>query len=418
MNSLTTDIAIIGGGLMGASTALLLAKVLPHCRIALLERHPFTPSDATQTNLPSFDARSTALAPTSVQLMERLGVWPSMTVHATAIRSIQVSDQGHVGWVRLTEADNQQQSLGAVVENHALGRALISAVHAAPSVQVLAPTTVARVVPKADIVELMLDEASGASRSLSAKLVIVADGANSLVARQLGIALEVKDYHQHAIVANVAYAKPHQGAAYERFTAQGPMALLPLGGSQSHTSALVWTWPNDQVDVAMAMSDSEFLQHLQREFGHRLGKFSAVSRRSHYPLRLSVAREQVRSRLVLLGNAAHFLHPVAGQGYNLALRDAVRLAEVLQATSPEQLGDLAVLQRYQQLQAEDQRRTITLSDGFNRVFTSERFAFNALRNLAMLTVEHSAWVRNGFIRQMSGRASPQANPWRGLANDA
>lgn len=414
MNHQQTDIAIVGGGLMGTSTALLMAQVLPQCRITLLEKRPFIPLSESDKTLLSFDARSTALAPTSINLMQRLGVWSAITAHATAIRSIEVSDRGHAGWVRLTEADNRHKPLGAVVENHALGRALIAAVTNASGVRVLAPATVTRIVPKAACAQLTLADGD----TLAAQLVVVADGAGSPVARQLGIDVDINDYQQHAVIANVAYDKRHHGVAYERFTSQGPMALLPLGGAQSQTSALVWTWPSAKIEEVMAMPDAEFLRVLQSQFGHRLGRFRAVSKRSNYPLRLSVAREQVRSRVVLLGNAAHFLHPVAGQGYNLALRDVLRLADILQSLPSERLGDLLSLQRYQQLQQDDQMRTIKLSDGFTRVFGSSHLALMGLRNLGMVAVEHSTWVRDGFIRQMSGRASAQANPWRTVEHDA
>lgn len=408
------DIAIIGGGLMGTATALLMAQVRPQCSIVLLEKHPFKSIGADEQTRSSFDARSTALAPTSVALLQRLGVWRDIAAHATAIDSIQVSDKGHAGWVRLTQADNEARPLGAVVENHALGGALIAAVNAAATVEVKAPATVKAVVPKREQAELMLDSGD----SLAARLVIVADGADSAVARALAIGADVKDYQQHAVVANVAYSKAHKGAAFERFTAQGPLALLPLGGSGSHTSALVWTWPSARIDEVMAMPDAQFLSTLQRVFGYRLGEFTAVSRRSSYPLRLSVAQEQVRARIVLLGNAAHFLHPVAGQGYNLALRDALRLAQVLQGVPAKELGALELLQRYEQLQRGDQLRTIGLSDGFNSAFGSSHSLLAGLRNLGMVAVENSAWVRNGFIRQMSGRASAQADPWRAMQHDA
>lgn len=414
MKHQNTDIAIVGGGLMGTSAALLMAKVLPKCSITLLEKRAFAPQPGGDKAFPGFDARSTALAPTSVHLMQRLGVWPAITAHATHIRSIQVSDKGQAGWVRLTEADNHGKPLGAVVENHALGRALIAAVTAAPGVHVLAPAAVTRILPQAEGAQVFLEGGD----TLTARLVIVADGVGSPVAQHLGIDVDVQDYQQHAVIANVACDRPHRGIAYERFTSQGPMALLPLGGSQSRTSALVWTWPSADVERAMAMPETEFLLTLQRQFGYRLGRFRAVSKRSSYPLCLSVAREQVRSRVVLLGNAAHFLHPVAGQGYNLALRDVLRLAEVLQSLPPEQLGDLRALQRYQQLQQDDQMRTIKLSDGFNRVFGSDRLGVVGLRNLSMIAVEHNSWVRSGFIRQMSGRSSAQANPWRIVDHDA
>ena len=408
----SVDIAIVGGGLMGASTALLMANVLPDSRVALIEKQSFT---ITESNaLQSFDGRSTALAPTTIQVMQRLGAWQAMASQATNIRAIQVSDQGHGGWVRLTEADNQQHNLGAVVDNQALGHALVNAVQDNERVQVIAPSQVTAIEQKRESVKLHLDGGS----SLNAQLIIIADGANSSLGSQLGIGYRVKEYHQHALVANVAYESKHCGVAYERFTRQGPMALLPLGGDHSRTSALVWTWPSAQIDEAMGFSDDAFLRRLQREFGPRLGRFTAVSRRASYPLQLSVAQEQVRSRLVMMGNAAHFLHPVAGQGFNLALRDALRLAEVLQQAPAQSLGELQWLQSYEQRQRQDQQRTIELSDGFNRAFGSDHPVYQGMRNLAMLAVEHSSWVRSGFIRQMSGRASAQANPWRAIPNGA
>lgn len=403
-----TDIAIIGGGLLGASAALLLSRALPGCSIALIEKNEFKAQIANSMTAPNFDARSTALSPTSIALMQKIGVWQELAAHATLIRSIQVSDKGHAGWVRLTEHDNQQQPLGAVVENQTLACVLIDAVNATPELTVLTQASVAHVQPRREHAQLRLV----GGKSLCARLVIVADGADSGVAQQLGIGADVTDYQQHALVANVAYEHSHKGRAFERFTPQGPMALLPLGGTNSQTSALVWTWPSNRIEQALNMPESEFLRKLQHEFGYRLGRFTAVSKRSSFALRLSVAKEQVRSRVVLLGNAAHFLHPVAGQGYNLALRDALRLAEILAHVDRSEVGSLATLQRYQQQQQDDQTRTIRLSDGFNRVFGSQRPAVVMLRAMGMVAVESSHWVRSGFIRQMSGRASAQANPWR------
>src|SRR5690606_1164705 len=187
--------------------------------------------------------------------------------------------------------------------------------------------------------------------------------ADSPLRHQLGIAEIEKEYRQNAVIANVRHQQSHGETAFERFTHHGPLAFLPLGGPQGRTSAVVWTWPTEQADAALAMSDMEFLARLQSKFGYRLGRLQQVGERQSYALRLCLAREQVRSGIVLMGNAAHFLHPVAGQGYNLALRDGLRLAEVLQSAAGN-LGDLEILQEYERRQLSDQRNTVRLSDGF------------------------------------------------------
>jgi len=405
----SADIAIVGGGLMGAALGLLLAQSLPGRRIQLLEQKHFSgPSDQSLAQ-PHFDARSTALAPTSVHLLERLGVWSALKRHASAILRVQVSDRGHLGWVRLTTDSNRGDPLGYVVENRALSRVLTDALLATPALMLRAPVSVQSLKADAEGMRLVTD--SGVVR---AQLVIVADGADSPLRQNLGIGERVKDYHQSALIANVQHQLPHQGVAFERFTEQGPLALLPLGGSSGSVSALVWTWPEARIHEAMALPDMEFLSHLQQVFGYRLGRMQQVGLRQSYALQLRLAREQVRSGLVLMGNAAHFLHPVAGQGYNLALRDGLHLAEVLRTSGRANLGDLGLLQKYEHLQAADQRATVFLSDTFNELFRSDDRGAVLLRNLGMMGVETSGALRNLFIRQLSGRASRRADPWSRL----
>lgn len=401
------DIAIVGGGLMGAALALLFCKTLPGRRVLLIEQKALESHSDEALAQPHFDARSTALAPTSAVTLRRLGVWSALAAHATAIRRVQVSDRGHLGWVRLDTDSNAGEPLGYVVENRALARALTDALLACDGLALKAPAHVQQLITRRDGVCLTVG-----GESLEAELAIVADGADSPLRHQLGIAELSKDYQQSAIIANVRHEQPHNGAAFERFTHHGPLAFLPLGGAAGRMSAVVWTWPVAQAVDALALSDTEFLAHLQREFGYRLGRLQQVGERQSYGLRLCLAREQVRSGVVLMGNAAHFLHPVAGQGYNLALRDGLRLAEVLQEATGR-LGELDVLQEYERRQAEDQRATVRLSDGFNELFRSHQPHWILLRNLGMIGVEWSATIRNSFIRQLSGRGSRRANPWHG-----
>lgn len=405
------DIAIVGGGLMGAALALLFCKTLPGRRIVLIEQKALESASDDALAQPNFDARSTALAPTSAVSLQRLGVWPALAAHATAIRRVQVSDRGHLGWVRLDTDSNGGEPLGYVVENRAFARALTDAMLACEGLKLKMPEQVQRLIPGRDGMRLQL-----ARQNLEAELVIIADGADSPLRQQLGIAEFSKDYRQAAVIANVRHEQCHAETAFERFTHHGPLAFLPLGGARGKTSAVVWTWPEGQTAEAMAMSDAEFLVHLQKEFGYRLGRLQQVGERQSYALRLCLAKEQVRSGIVLMGNAAHFLHPVAGQGYNLALRDGLRLAEVLQGATGG-LGELELLQKYERLQEGDQRNTVRLSDGFNELFRAHEGHWILLRNLGMIGVEWSTTVRDSFIRQLSGRGSRRANPWSAIQSD-
>lgn len=402
-----TDIAIAGGGLVGASIALMLAKLLPEHTVSLFDRHALQAAKPEHLAQPSFDARSTALSPSSIAFFKRLGLWSELQSHATPIEKIHVTDRGHIGHVCLTQADNGQQALGYVIGNAALGWALTGALQSCANLSVRAPSTVQSVRINADGAQLRLSN----DESLSAELLIVADGAQSELRAQLGIAASVRSYGQHAIVANVSTGSAHNNMAFERFTGNGPMALLPIAGGQGRRMAMIWSWPNEQSESAMVLSDAEFLARLQATFGYRLGRFTAISERSAYPLNLVLAKEQVRRHVVIMGNAAHYLHPVAGQGFNLAVRDAQHLAQVLVSAGTQRLGELSLLQRYVQAQSEDQFKTVLLSDGFHYGFSNRNPLKVAARSAMMAAVQHSKPVRKAFIARMSGRASPAGQPW-------
>lgn len=422
-------IAIIGGGMVGASLALLLSRALPACRIQLFEASPLlnaseekSPAEAaglgtsSADNLSggaSWDGRSTALAPTSVELFTALGLWQQIAPFATAIERIHVSDQGSWGLSQFTRADNHQQPLGQVVENAGLQPVLHQALAQNPNIQVIAAAQVTRLQPVQSGMQVVWRADEQEQQCMSA-LVILADGADSPLRKTLGVAAREVPYEQTALVANVRTGLPHGGCAFERFCPDGPMALLPRGqSSQAQLAGLVWTFPRAQQELIAGLSDIELLERLQDAFGYRLGRFEAVGQRQFYPLRLVVAKEQVRSHLVLQGNAAHFLHPVAGQGFNLSLRDGLRLAQVLSegAALGEQLGELKQLQRYAQAAEADQNRTIALSDGFNRIFSRKERSLRWGRDIGMLLLESVPAVRAAFIRQLSGRAQPVNLPW-------
>lgn len=385
--------------MVGMSLALLLANTTPSKKILLIDTHPIKRSgDLYQ---PSFDARSTAISADSVNILTRLNLWSSIAKYATSIDTVHVSDRGHIGSTRYTREQNNHEALGYVVDNAWLGKCLTDAVFSQPNIEVCGEASADHPKIYAGNVSVALSHEH--YESATAELLVVADGAQSKLRDQLGIASEEYDYRQHAVIANVQSEQSHQGVAYERFTSHGPMALLPRGESaHAKSEALVWTTPEADLEKVMGYSDQEFLHALQQAFGYRLGVFTQVGSRHHYPLKKICATEQVRQRIVMMGNAAHFLHPVAGQGFNLALRDALRLAEVLAKTKGD-IGDINVLQGYLNRQERDQWLTTTLSHNFNRVFASDRRSIQGLRNLALLSLNHLLPVQKSFFQQMMGR---------------
>jgi 2-polyprenylphenol 6-hydroxylase len=399
------DIAIIGGGMVGASLALLLAQQKPNWQIALLDAQPFANFDQAHYQ-PSFDARSTAVAQGSVEILRELGVWEILAQHATAISQVHVSDAGHFMGGLIDANTYNLDAVGYVIPNAWIGNALLAQLRTKTNIHLFTPVRVEKLIPQQAGAQLLVK--SGADIfELHTKLAIVADGGDSPLRKSLGIDSNVKDYGQTAVIANIAYSESHQGVAYERFTPQGPLALLPLGESNSaKESALVLTLPSDQVAAVIELSDEEFLQHLQNRFGHRLGKFIRVSQRHAYELKLVTASEQIRSHIVLVGNAAHFLHPVAGQGFNLSLRDCVCLVDALihGEVADKQIGELGVLQDYLNRQALDQTLTIEFSDKLVRMFSSASLPLIALRHLGFIGLDLIPAVKSRFAYQTMGTA--------------
>ena len=405
------DIVIAGGGMVGVSLALQLGAVLPaSTTILLVEGFPFPEAvDGGKPDYhPAFDARSTALSYSSRLIYEKMQVWEDLQKWLCAIDSIHVSSRGRFGSTLLHAADYDWPALGYVVENAWLGNALIQALYRQGRVEVRSPAKVIDVTPAAAGVSLHL-EGCGEEDAIDTALLLVADGASSGLREQLGVAVTEKPYRQHALIANVASAQAHLGCAYERFTDDGPVALLPLlaapGGE--HRSALVWTLPPDQAEHLQACPEAEFLQSLQDCFGYRLGRLLQVGERHCYPLSLVQSSEQVRQGVVVMGNAAHALHPVAGQGYNLALRDVAELGTVLAQGMAEglPLGDLATLQRYQQRQQPDQERTINFSDRVPALFMHRDPLLGLGRDLALAGLDMMPPLKREFVRYAAGVAA-------------
>ncbi len=389
-------IAIAGGGMAGASLALLCARACPQWRIALVEATPFAHDGDYH---PSFDARSTALAAGSMAIFECAGLGENLRREAAAITRVHVSDQGYLPGQQLQTGS---EPLGYVVPNAWLGRVLWEALRKTPQVEIIAGSVQALTI-RAGYNHMQ----TAAGDSLTAAATVVADGAASPLRHSLGIAVDTKRYHQRAIIANLRLSRPHGGIAYERFTRSGPLALLPLGsGPGADRMAMVWTLPEARAEQGMALPERDCLRLLQREFGYRAGRLLQLGRRDSYPLHMQTAREQVRSQLVLLGNAAHSLHPVAGQGFNLTLRDAAGLAAHWQAAAKQGRapGELSVLEAYQHQRRQDQWLTQRLGDNLVEYFSRQGPTRIVLRHMGLLALELLPPVKQAFHRQMAGLA--------------
>lgn len=384
------SLAIIGGGLVGASLALALQNGARArgWRIHLIE--PFEPGHEYQ---PSYDARSTALSYGTRLIYQRLGLWEYIAERAEPILRIHVSERGSFGAARLDCTREGVEALGYVVENAWIGHCLWQALDDQVVIR-HCPAEVERLEPGATGYRLSFTD----GQQLECDLTVLADGGRSGLREQLGIQVSRRPYGQTALIANITPGKPHGGLAFERFTEDGPMALLPL---QDDRCALVWT--RSQADAARLAQAHEavFLGELQEAFGYRLGALQQVGARHLYPLTLIEAEEQVRSGLVVLGNAAHSLHPIAGQGYNLSLRDVEALSVAL-LRSDAALGDLAVLQEYARRQRFDQRVTVGFSDQVTRLFGDSGRLVAAGRNLGLLGLDLMPAAKRWFARQAMG----------------
>ncbi len=407
------DVLIIGGGLVGASLVCALAPLvrLQGLSMALVETHDLAEPKAMP---PSFDARSSALSYGTRLTYEQLGVWQALEGDTAAIKQVHVSDKGHFGVTRLDHKEEGVPALGYVVDNYLLGNVLLKQLESFDAegyVDILSPAEVVEVCPDEGSMTTLVRE-SNKKRVISASLVVLADGGRSGLMEQLGIYRETQAYDQYALVANVAVDRPHQGIAYERFGGKGPMALLPkmLSAAASvqvpgqHYFGLVWTLPDKDIGGALAMGEGDFLSALQSAFGYRGGRFTHIGKRDCYPLTMSVAREQVRPGLVILGNAAHAIHPVAGQGYNLAIRDVMALADNIAGSlkAGQSVGQLSRLMAYENKQAIDQKKTMAFCDGLVKLFSRSEPSVILARNLGLLGLDLGGSLKSWFTKAAMG----------------
>lgn len=374
------ELAIVGGGMVGACLALALADTLAASgrRVVLLEATP-----PETGNSPSFDGRTSALSNGSRRILTTLGVWDEVVAQAAPISRIHISDRGHFGAARIDAAEQGLPAMGYVVPNRALGAALWKRLQGHPGVELRAPCRVLGLQREPAYVTLALDD----GQSLAARLVVAADGAQSAVREAAGMAATADDYGQVALITQMSAGKPHDGVAYERFTSSGPIAVLPLPPAMGFQRvATVWTLSPADAARVRALEDAQFLEELQQAFGWRLGRFAAPGERLAYPLALVQAASLVSERVAVIGNAAQGLHPIAGQGFNLGLRDAITLAECVAdaLASPEaDAGAAAVLQRYAEWRAADRRLLVRFTDGLVKLFGTRLGPLRAARSLGL-----------------------------------
>jgi 2-octaprenyl-6-methoxyphenol hydroxylase len=372
------DIAIVGGGMVGATLGVALAPL--GLKVGLVEA--VAHDSASQ---PSFDERTTALSNGSRRILETLGVWSAVQAQATPIRKIHVSEQGRFGFARIDAAEQGLKAMGYVVANRALGAALWPRLRAS-GIQVYCPAQVSRVTAGERSVTLEIAQPGGTA-TIDARLVIAADGAQSAVRSAFGVDAESRDYEQTAVITTVLPQRFHDHVAYERFTPAGPLALLPLEGGRC---TLVLTLSKATAESAMMWSDDEFLAEVQRRFGFRLGRFLKVGRRAAYPLALTRAARTSAGRCVIIGNAAQGLHPVAGMGFNLGLRDVASLAELIAERRQEtqfDAGAAGLLAEYDAWRAADRGGVIAFTDGLVRMFANPLRVVRGLRNAGLLAFD-------------------------------
>ncbi len=381
------EVIIVGGGMVGLSLALMLAKA--NIAVKLLEaiKYPNYDDADLAPYHSSFDARNSALSRRSVQIYQELGLWDALQEHATPILEVHITEQGSFGKARLKAEQEKVESFGQVIENAWLGRVLLTEVRKQPLIELIDGVQVTSLTQDADFAYIAAQRGEE-TLALQSRLVIAADGRDSFCRKALGIGASVHDYDQVAIVTTVQTSKPHNHVGFERFSPLGPLALLPLPGE--YRRSVVWPvqkgtegeWLGDE-------NDQHFLNALQQTYGDRAGKFQKTAKRFSYPLSQVLAEKQAVGRVVLMGNAAHTIHPVAGQGFNLCMRDAYVLLRYLieQVAKQADLGDAAMLQDYEKSRLTDQQRVIKFCDSVVRGFSNSNPVLKFIRNTGLVAFD-------------------------------
>ena len=381
------QVIIVGGGMVGLSLSLMLAKA--NIAVKLLEAVKY-PNYDDQNVAPyhsSFDVRNTALSRRSVQIYQKLGLWDALQQHATPILQVHITEQGSFGKARLIAEQEKVESFGQVIENAWLGRVLLTQVRQQPLIELIDSVQVTALTQDAEQVHIEAKRGDEVLK-LESKLLIAADGRDSFCRQAIGVGVDVHDYDQIAIVTTVQTSKPHDQVGFERFSALGPLALLPLPGE--YRRSVVWpVKKGTEGEWLGEENDQHFLDALQKTYGDRAGKFEKTGKRFSYPLSQVLAHKQAVGRVILMGNAAHTIHPVAGQGFNLCLRDADVLVRYLvnQLTTSDDIGNPGNLLAYEQARLSDQQRVIKFCDTVVRGFSNQNPLLKLIRNTGLIAFD-------------------------------
>ena len=390
------DIIIAGGGMIGTSLGLALAPL--NLRIAIVE----SVARSSQKQ-PSFDDRSTALSRSSQRMYEAMGLWPDIIATATPIEKIHISDKGRFGFSHIEAEEQKVEALGYVVINRVLGGVLQGKLPEFPNLNVICPGVVTAVT-LADSHAAVLITVDGDQRQLTCSLLVAADGANSNVREMMGISAKNIDYKQSAIIGNLLPEKAHKNCAFECFTENGPLAMLPLADNRA---AFVWINSTSKTDELLDLPSKEFKFQLQAVFGNRLGQFSKVGKRCAYPLAFTRACGLISQRSVVVGNAANGLHPVAAQGFNLGLRDVAALCDCIADSCirrQQDFGRASILEAYADWRKEDQTNLVHFTNGIVQLFGDQRPSIRVLRNIGMIGFDLVPGVRKLFAKHTMGLA--------------
>ncbi len=402
------DIVIVGGGMVGASLAVALSDL--SLNIALVEAAPFGTSAQ-----PSYDERATAVSLGSQRIFESLRLWSDMSESATPIRQIHISDQGRFGFSRISADEQGVDALGYVVENRVIGAALWDKLSSLSKIRLYSPARL--VAASADAETAQVEIACPEHRILTTGLLVAADGVRSVARSLLGVPAITWDYGQSAVVANVSTEKRHGYVAFERFTSEGPLAFLPMSSGRCN---VVWTVSARREPHIRGLDDEMFAGALQDAFGFRLGQIGRVGERRSYSLALVRSARHTANRVAFVGNAAQGLHPIAGQGFNLGLRDIAGLGEAIadRMGSEADPGCAAVLETYAEWRQADQRRTVAFTDGLVRLFTSPLAPVKAARDLGLLSLDLLPGAKRILAKHSMGMMGRLPRLARGLSLSA
>ncbi len=398
------DVVIVGAGMVGASLACALAP--SGLRVAIIEAVTLK-SD----HQPSYDDRGLTLSASSKRIFEYIGVWQNLQSFITPIRNIHVSEQGRFGFTHLDAAQAEDDELGYVVVARSLGQALHKEMSAHENITLICPAEL-KSFHRNDAGMTVDILSSGNDETLTTGLLVGADGSQSMVRRLAGINTNEHDFKQTAIVANVTTQRPNQATAFERFTPHGPVALLPI---DKNRSALVFVVDTENAERYLLMTDEQFIEAVEIEFGRRLGKFEQVGQRRSYPIKFIEALEQYQEQLVLLGNAAHSIHPNTAQGFNLGLRDVAGLVECIFGGIEKgfDVDDISILESYISLRQADQQRVMRFTNRLANSFYNNMPLLVPGRNLAMLLLDTVPDLKSSFVERAKGVAGLQPRMVRG-----